>query len=274
MNISFWKDDEVKKLFDFVEKGKENNNKMSKIFNDFSIVSGRKPNSIRNYYYLELSYYEKNNDRLKNLNIDVNKHIVKKTKKFSDIETEKLISEIVRLKNLGYSVRSACLKLADGDLDTMVRLQNKYRVMKSKQPKVIEIKRNELKQKGFVVNNESNIIKMPTKPTLSDNDITSLFMGLVKLVKKTATENANKNLIKDAEFANDSLRKALVNLSQKESEIKKIRKQFKILEKENQTLKGELFDLKCKELNKSTKSVNKLKDFVDNLKDKNSKVAD
>lgn len=272
MKISFWKDEEVKNLFSFVESEKNKNKKMTAIFKEFASISGRKPNSIRNYYYLELQNAEKSSLRLKNLGIDINNHIVKKNNKFSDNETQKLIEEITRLKSLGYSVRSACHKLAGGDLNKMVRLQNKYRVLCSKDKNTESRAKMELSKKGFITDN--NIITMPTlNKGLSDSDINSLFMGLVKLVKKSALENANRNLIKDVEFANDSLRKALVKLSQKESQIKEIRKEFKILSQENQNLKEEILDLKCKQINKSTKSVKKLADFVDNLKSNDIKIA-
>ena len=95
-----------------------------------------------------------------------------------------------------------------------------------------------------------------------------MFLGLVKLVKKSALEDANQNLIKDAEFANKALQNTLENLSRKEGEIALIRQQFRILKKENQVLKEQLNSCKCQ------KSQNeKLSNFVEELSNKNTKLA-
>lgn len=261
--MSFWNNEEVIKLFNFVETEKNNTTKMSEIFKKYAKISNRKPNSVRNYYYMEIAFDKKEN-RLEKLGIKRENHIVKKNEKFSDKETKELFDKIENLKHNGESVRSACLKLANGNLEEMVRLQNKYRV-ESKKRKEKQIQ-NSFEQQSVLVN-KNNIITLPKKnKTLSDSDINSLFLGLVKLVKKNAIEEANQNLIKDATFANEALRKTLMNLSKRENEINSIRREFKLLKKENENLKTKLNDYKNQSQN------NKLKEFVSTLPT-NSKIA-
>ena len=57
---------------------------------------------------------------------------------FTDEETDKILREILRQKSKGVSVRRAVLNLADGDDKLMLRYQNKYRNVMSKQPERIE----------------------------------------------------------------------------------------------------------------------------------------
>ena len=115
----------------------------------------------------------------------------------------------------GQSVRSACLKLSDGDLCKMTRLQNKFQNMKRK-----------LKQ-------PDNIIPFKqTQKTLTDADINSLFLGLVKLIKKTAMDEAKQNV----QPANELLRKAFLDLNKKDKEITDLKSEFEKLKTENQKL--------------------------------------
>lgn len=57
---------------------------------------------------------------------------------FSEEETDKILKEILVQKSKGVSVRKAVLKLSGGDDKLMLRYQNKYRNIVSKQPERIE----------------------------------------------------------------------------------------------------------------------------------------
>lgn len=59
-NYSRWKDEEIKQLFDIVEKNRKENRSLLSAFSEYAKLSGRKRNSIRNYYYQELSELQKN----------------------------------------------------------------------------------------------------------------------------------------------------------------------------------------------------------------------
>lgn len=46
---SRWKDDEIIKLFNVVEKNKKENKSLLTAFSEYAKMSGRKRNSVRNY---------------------------------------------------------------------------------------------------------------------------------------------------------------------------------------------------------------------------------
>lgn len=264
-NYSMWKDEEVKKLFAFMEDGKKRNIPLSVLFKNYAKAFERMPNSVRNYYYAELSNLQTNPERVKLLDIDLSIHKKCEQVPFDKAETKKMISEILRLIAVGYSVRKACLKLANGDISTMVRYQNKFRTVESKQQELIKECKKELADKGFNMDTpKTNVIRMqPKQIKLADNEITSLFLGLVKLVKKQAMDEANITLKKEAEFANDTLRKTLVELAGKNLELKELRKQFKVISSEKLKLSEEIEYLRC---NKVDKLINKFGKVVESSK--------
>lgn len=273
--FSQWKDEEVKRLFEFIENGKSHGKSLSQLFNDYAKDNNRKPNSVRNYYYAELLYIEKNPEKAQRLNINLSLHQKCEQKAFDETETLFVVEEILRLKSLGFSVRKACLKLSNGNLSEMVRLQNKYRTILIKEPEMILKCKEKLRQKGFLieekVQQKSNVIRMPERShKLSDSEINSLFLGLVKLVKKQALEEIGSNLRKESEFANDTLRKTLVDLQTKDMEIKKLRTQFKVLCAEKEKLRKEVISLRGKNASllksglKDSEKLEKLRKFSKN----------
>ena len=220
-NYSKWKNEEVKQLFQIVENFKKSNKSLLDAFSSFSKISGRKRNSVRNYYYLELGELEKNPERASSLNINMKNHIKTSGKAFTKEETHASIKELLKLKCMGYSIRKACLKIANNNINEMVRIQNKYRSLLKTNPAYIKEILNTLKEEGLQDNKivESNNLvyfKKPEKSTVSEKDINSLFLGLIKLVKRSSAESVEKTLIADLNFANSTLRKTIVKLSKVE----------------------------------------------------------
>lgn len=231
MNKNFkpWTDEKIKHLFNYVEENKNRNICLVKIFKNYAAITNKKPNSIRNYYYNQIEHFCLNPNLAKKLNINLNLHKVKQISHFSKTDEETL-KELNNLISNGYSVRKACLTLANGDINIMMRLQNKYRNMKQKSE-------NKL--------NNSNILQFKPKNTgLTDNDINNLFLGLVKVIKKNAVEQLNKNLISECEWANNTLRKTLVSLNNKEKEIKSLSLKNTVLSKKLIDLTNEIARLK------------------------------
>ena len=162
----------------------------------------------------------------KKLNIDLQVHKAKEISHFSENEKE-IINKLNKLITDGYSVRKACLILSNGDINYMMRLQNKYRNMKQK---------TETNHKK-----SSNILQFKPKSSgLTDNDINNLFLGLVKVIKKNAVEQINKNLISECEWANTTLRKTLVTLNSKEKEIQTLSLKNTVLSKKLVDLTNEV----------------------------------
>lgn len=264
---SKWKDEEVIKLFKFIEDGKKNNVCLSKLFKDYAKLTNRMPNSVRNYYYAELTCLENDANRRKELKIDIDLHKKVTQKEFTYDETKKLVLEILKQTSKGISVRKACLNLANGNINDMVRYQNKFRTVVIKDKELYESCIDELKKGGLIVKGKlpDNIVSMPERRTLlTESDINSLFLGLVKLVKKQAIEQAGNSYKRESEKANEMLRKTLIELTEKDNELKILRKKFKVLNTENYKLMEEIKLLRGKNaelINKHDKLL-KLKNFA------------
>lgn len=271
---SRWKDEEVKKLFDFIENGRKNNVPLINLFSQYAHLTGRKPNSVRNYYYIELEALQEDENRTKKLGIDLSIHKKNDQKEFSADETRELVMKILQMTSKGISVRKACLTLANGDITQMVRFQNKFRTVVVKQKELFDecLSKLQTKDTKYVSKRPDNVIAFRNnKTSLTDSDINSLFLGLVKLVKKQATEQATKNQEIEITRANNMLRKTLVSLRQKEDEIKSLQKNFKLLSKENEKLSEEIKLLRGKnaELLSSQTKMQGLKKFTNRYKAKN-----
>ncbi len=228
MNKNFkpWTEEKILHLFNFVETEKNKNVCLVKIFKDYAILTNKKPNSVRNYYYNQIEHFNLNPEFAKKLNVNLQLHKAKQISHFSQTETD-VFEKLNNLINKGYSVRKACLTLSNGDINYMMRLQNKYRNMKQKQQ--------------ACENKEATILKFKPKSNgLTDNDINNLFLGLVKVIKKNAVEQLNKNLVSECEWANNTLRKTLVTLNNKEKEIQSLSLKNTVLSKKLVELTNEV----------------------------------
>lgn len=283
-NYSRWKDEEIKQLFDIVEKNRKENRSLLSAFSEYAKLSGRKRNSIRNYYYQELSELQKNKSRANKLNINIKNHIVNESVLFSKNETREIISNILKLNSEGYSIRKACLKLANNNVELMVRYQNKYRSVLKSNPELINEITKELNIKNKVMettksNSPNNLIyfKKQEPKVISEKDINSLFLGLIKLVKKSAAESVEKKLISELDFANSTLRKTLVKLSKTEQDLKEMSTSFENIKIENEKLRLENAYLRSEIanfMNKPKQQKQKtLSAFISEIKQKQSQQA-
>lgn len=250
-----WKDSETLELFNLVENFKKKGKSLKEAFFAFAMQSGRKENSVRNYYYKtlkSLSFNKKNT-----LKINLKYHKVNRAKSFTKEEEREVFSQIGKLMSEGVSLRSACLKIANGDVKKMLRYQNKFRnIEKEESCKIVTLP--------------------PKKNKLTDSEINSLFMGLVRLIKRCAEEQAEEKAFSETESANEALRRATVELSAKQKEIDSLKKNFEILKNEKLLLKEELNGLRSQTaslLSKKMKGekLSSLKTFMDKL-DKSSKT--
>ena len=192
MKKGIWKNQEVKELFLEVENVKANNKPLKDAFINHAKKYNRKPNSVRNYYYHEIDNLSKDSKRLEKLKIDLSKHEKSSIIYFSKEEENDLMKKIDDMVSGGMSVRKACYTLSKGDVGQMLRYQNKYRNFLSKTNSA-----NENNLDG------EKIIKFTKKrTTLTDNEIQSLFMGLVRLVKRNAIEEISDKVKVDFENAN------------------------------------------------------------------------
>ena len=246
-SINTWEDEEVKTLFKFVEIKKSEGMPLIKIFKAFGGYTGRCQNSVRNYYYAEIKNLTEDEKRCRDLNIIIKNHVAKNAQPFSDSETKNVVERINTLVGNGYSVRRACLALADGNITKMVRYQNKYR--------------SEIKAKKES-KNMGNIIKMPVKRNLmTDDDIKALFMGILKLVKKQEMEKAKQTYECELEQANQKLKNALAEIVVKTAKIEKLQSKIALYEIKEQDNKRKEIEYRIK-LAQNSKAKELLKEFI------------
>ncbi len=124
---------------------------------------------------------------------------------------------------------------------------------------------------------DAKILRMPKSQTLTDADINNLFMGLVKMVKRSAIENAPKALRDECSLANANLKETLARLGANTRKLE-------IIKCENQALKQKLDESQrllevtrsefVELLNKIDKTghIEELKDFLKSYKPRNAET--
>lgn len=250
-NQFVWSDEEVKTLFKFIEIKKQEGVPLVKAFAQYATKTLRHANSVRNYYYKELASMLNDPSRAKKLEINLSNHSVTKSRPFSKEEETEMVEKIDSLKEQGYSVRRACLQLANGDVSDMIRLQNKYRsIIKAKeQPKSM-----------------GQIIKMPVKPErITDDELKALFLGLVRLVKKQEVESARALVENELFDANQKLKNAMEELAIKHNYVEKLKSELLMVKQELKAEKEKLNKLNPLLIKKQTAN-NVLKKYFDGQK--------
>lgn len=237
----YWEEREVKELFGQVENYKRSNQSIKKAFAAHAQRYARKENSVRNYYYFEL----KDKDRLTRLGIDITKHEKTYVVNFSKEEEKDLIEKIENMTKGGMSVRKACLLLADGDALKLLRYQNKYRNHLSK-----------TKKEKTVVADNIIAFKKPSGG-LSESEVQSLFMGLVRLVKRNACIEGEERAKEKIESANQKLKRVLLQLQMQTREIDKMKERYHQLKVQNESLAGRLLASRCDNASKLSQKARK-----------------
>lgn len=213
-----WKDDEVKGLFKEVEISKSRGEGLKNAFSRHAKNYGRARGSVRNYYYREVDRLASSPTRAKELEINLSLHGKNPIKYFSKEEEGEFFDKIKGMTEGGMSVRRACLTLAEGDSERMLRYQNKYRAM----------------QKLSLPN---NVIKFSKKKaSITDGEIQALFSGLVRLVKRKEQEDAEERVKEVENRANSQLRKMIALLGERDRELEDMKSALAKMKKENETL--------------------------------------
>ena len=216
-----WKDSEVKALFGEVEKCVKGGESLRKAFALHAKKYSRAEGSVRNYYYKEVSRFEKDKGRAKRLCINLENHEKAKFEYFSQEEESEFYNKIKAMVADGMSVRKACLTLAEGNGEKMLRYQNKYRALCKKNEKPMP----------------NNIIRFSKKSnSITDVEIQALFAGLVRLVKRSAQEEAESRVKEREERANRELRRVIATLGERERELDELKNAFMGLKRENEKL--------------------------------------
>lgn len=178
-------------LLEFIKTNKTKDEPLIELFSRYAKLNNLNKYSVRNLYYYGLNKLESKGEKVE--------YKRKKIVKFTKQQSDELVDYIDNNKLNGISVRSSCMKIANGDSKSCIRYINKYRLEKRK-----------IESKG-----KDNVVKFVPKNTLSDNDIASLFSGLVKLVKDNAVKQAGVSI--------DEMREMKQGLCQANDEINLLR---------------------------------------------------
>lgn len=143
-----WSETEKTMLEDAVRRADESGASLRSVFEETGLRLGRKPNSVRNFYYLQLR--SRDGQGVQRAAPFV---------LFTEDEVYALVKEILKGKSLGKSVRACVTEMAGGDKTTMLRYQNKYRSVLKKRPALIEAVLKELEAEG--VHCDNPLLHMP-----------------------------------------------------------------------------------------------------------------
>lgn len=211
----------------------ENGNNKQKVFEEVAKKFGVNKYTVRNFYYKFILKAKQNTMLTNKYNLNLEKHKTQNFARFSECEQQLLKTNIENKLKQGFSLRKACLSLANGDVNLMVRFQNKYRSL---------IKQNLSRE-------NKNILKFPSlqKVELTDSQLKTILTNVVKMVKNNAikkTKDFNKAKLEivtckllstskqvcEKHFEIENLKEENLKLSQK---IELLKNQLKILRAEN-----------------------------------------
>lgn len=211
----------------------ENCGNKQKVFEEVAKKFGVNKYSVRNFYYNFILKAKQSTMLTKKYKLNLEKHKTQNFARFSECEQQLLKTNIENKLKQGFSLRKACLSLANGDANLMVRFQNKYRNL---------IKQNLSKE-------NKNILKFPSlqKVDLTDSQLKDILTNVVKMVKNNAikqTKDFNKAKLEivtckllstskqvcEKHFEIENLKAENLKLSQK---IELLKNKLKVLRAEN-----------------------------------------
>ncbi len=132
-----WQEAETARLFSAVREANASGAPLRSVFESLSGDLGRKPNSIRNYYYACLRQQPQTTERTPAF------------RPFSPEETHELLRQVLMARGKGMSVRACVMALSEGSHSRMLRYQNKYRTILKTRPELIAQVCEELRQEGL-----------------------------------------------------------------------------------------------------------------------------
>ncbi len=134
---SGWSQEETELLLREIQAAADSGEPLRSVFEKTGEALGRKPNSVRNYYYMQLREQTIGQCRR-----------AAPFETFSDTEIHDLLRYVLSAKGRGRSVRAAVQEMAGGDKTLTLRYQNKYRALLKKRPDLIGQICEELKAAG------------------------------------------------------------------------------------------------------------------------------
>lgn len=131
-----WQEQEIRALRERIEQAEQQGESLRCVFDDMGRCLGRKPNSIRNFYYAQLRAGQGETQRA--LPFET----------FTPEEIEHLIRSVLIARAQGKSVRACVRELAGEDRSRMLRYQNKYRSVVRTRPELVRRIMDQLAKEG------------------------------------------------------------------------------------------------------------------------------
>lgn len=197
-----WQKQEIELLEKRVGEASQSGESLRSVFEQVASQLGRKPNSIRNFYYAQLREHE-GEAGPRALPFET----------FAPDEVEALVRSVLTARAQGMSVRACVRRLSDGDKTRMLRYQNKYRSTVRTRPELVERVMAQLREEGvpFVSPysmdgeqaREDALPRMKSRAqALGDAQLSGLFDGLDRLLDLALARRQEQET--PAPFAQDS----------------------------------------------------------------------
>lgn len=132
-----WSEAENQLLWETADEAQQQGLPLKAVFERIAEQTGRRPNSIRNYYYAQV---RERGDVAQNPARFV---------PFTQQEVDWLMEQVLVARAAGQSVRSCLQKLSGGDHSLMLRYQNKYRAVIKTRPDYVRDLVSHLNEQGL-----------------------------------------------------------------------------------------------------------------------------
>ena len=132
-----WQKSEIDTLQQRISEAAKSGESLRSVFDQLGQELGRKPNSIRNFYYAQVRAQNEEG---------MGRALPFET--FSAEEVEQLVRSVLTARAQGMSVRACVRKLAGGDRTLMLRYQNKYRSTIRTRPELVNRVMAQLGEEG------------------------------------------------------------------------------------------------------------------------------
>jgi len=184
---SGWQQEETDRLWKEVLEASGSGMPLRQVFERMGQALGRKPNSVRNYYYMQLR--GRAGDDLRR---------AQPFETFSEDEVRSLLRQVLQARGKGQSVRSCVMDMSHGDKALMLRYQNKYRSVMRKKPALVTEICHELMQEGLPcpeLQSDPAPVFAPTVPAqYQDRDVQAILTAALSLAKRARAVPENDRL--------------------------------------------------------------------------------
>lgn len=193
---SGWSEAEEELLRERLSNAAHEGTPLREVFDTVAQDTGRKPNSVRNYYYTALRSHIAGKEE---------PALVRRERSsftpFTDEEIKELLKNILSKQASGMSVRACAMSLGNGNRSRMLRYQNKYRSLLKNRRALVEDVMRCLEQEGRPYLNpygaEGRLASQGSRPDAEDG------RSLAREMLDAFEEEAGVNLVELANNMNE-----------------------------------------------------------------------